>query len=223
MSILVQCSNLSKRYVGNDQDTLHDINLSVESNQLYFIKGPSGSGKSTLLNILSLLDVLTAGVMFFNGENVTDLSASQKSQLLLNDIGMIFQKYNLLSHLNVIENIIVHGLYADFSNKKEIIQRAEAAMELLKIEELRNRKINQLSGGQQQRVAIARVLLQEPKLLLADEPTANVDKETEAVIMELFEQYRQKGTLIVVSHNDNYAKIVDKSYLLKDGRLLMHE
>ncbi|ENR6336625.1 ABC transporter ATP-binding protein [Listeria monocytogenes] len=223
MSVLMSCENVSKTYSGNLQSTLVNINLTIKKNNLYFIKGPSGSGKTTLLNILSLIDAHSSGIMKFNNFDISSMNTKAKNQILLNDIGMIFQKYNLLSPLNVIENIMISRLYADFSKKDCIISKAKQVIKLLHLEGLEERKINQLSGGQQQRVAIARVLMQEPELLLADEPTANVDKETEAIIMDIFSQYREKGALIIVSHNDSYADIVDASYELNKGRISSYE
>ncbi|MDT0109664.1 ABC transporter ATP-binding protein [Listeria booriae] len=222
MSILMHCENICKTYADNTQPTLFNINLTIRENTLYFIKGPSGSGKSTLLNILSLIDTCSSGILKFNNLDISSISTRAKNQLLLNNIGMIFQKYNLLSQLNVIENIMISNLYADFSGKNCVKHKAKQLIQLLHLEGLEERKVNQLSGGQQQRVAIARVLMQEPELLLADEPTANVDKETEAIIMDIFMQYREKGTLIIVSHNDSYADIVDESYELNEGRLSVY-
>ena len=201
-------------------EVLKGINYSFEKGKLYAIKGHSGSGKTTLINILGLMDQSTSGDYILEGKLTKELNDIEKSSYRLNHIGFIFQDYNLNPYLNAEENIIIPMLVNKSINKKD---RSNIALELLNKVGIVDRKTHfprELSGGEQQRVAIARALANNPEILIADEPTGNLDKDNEKIIFSLLKKMADEGKcVIVVSHSDEINEYASVSLLLEDGLL----
>lgn len=219
MSKIIETIHISKRYVMGDEviDALKDVSISVNRGEYVAFMGPSGSGKSTLMNIVGCLDTPTSGKYILNGQNVSEMSENQLATVRNKEIGFVFQTFNLLPRQSALENVALPLIYAGY-NKKD---RTEKAMEALRGVGLENRalhKPNELSGGQRQRVAVARALVNEPSILLADEPTGNLDTKTSYEIMDLFDQLYQKGnTIVMVTHEDDIAQYAHRIIRLRDG------
>lgn len=196
---------------------LNGVNLNVHANEYVAIMGPSGSGKSTLMNIIGCLDVPTSGSYDLAGEAVADMDDDALAHIRNRKIGFIFQSFNLLPRTTILRNVELPLIYAGVSRE----ERAERAAKALEMVGLKNRMLhqpNELSGGQRQRVAIARALVNEPSILLADEPTGNLDSHTGQEIMALFEDlYEQGQTLLVVTHEDDIAGHARRCVRLRDG------
>jgi putative ABC transport system ATP-binding protein len=218
---VVSIEKLCRRYVlGQVEVTaLAEVDLQIQQGQYVAIMGPSGSGKSTLLNLLGCLDRPTSGRYFLNGEDVSVLNDRRLSSIRGRHIGFIFQSYNLIAQLNVLENIELPMYYQGLSQHDSAnLARRLAAMVGLS-ERLKHRP-TELSGGQQQRVAIARALANDPVILLADEPTGNLDSASGADILGILDDlHRQGKTLIVVTHDDGVAARAQRTIHLKDGRI----
>jgi ABC-type antimicrobial peptide transport system, ATPase component len=218
----LRCDNITKYYVADNKKefVLNDVSLKLNDNEILFIQGVSGSGKTTLLNLIGLLDAPNIGEIYYKNTKFSAITNSEKTRIRRNEIGIIFQKYNLFPQFNVLDNVIFPLYYQRTKVRKKILEEeAKEILTRLDIIKFHNKNINQLSGGQQQRVAIARVLLQKPQILLADEPTANVDKATEKIIMDIFNDYKKSGSVVIVSHNPSYREISDKKIILVDGRI----
>ena len=219
MSKIIETIHISKRYVMGDEviDALKDVSISVNRGEYVAFMGPSGSGKSTLMNIVGCLDTPTSGKYILNGQDVSEMSENQLATVRNKEIGFVFQTFNLLPRQSALENVALPLIYAGY-NKKD---RTEKAMEALRGVGLENRalhKPNELSGGQRQRVAVARALVNEPSILLADEPTGNLDTKTSYEIMDLFDQLYQKGnTIVMVTHEDDIAQYAHRIIRLRDG------
>lgn len=196
---------------------LKSITLSIDRGEYVAFMGPSGSGKSTLMNIVGCLDSPSGGSYILNGTDVSVMSENQLAEVRNKEIGFVFQTFNLLPRASALENVAMPLIYAGISKK----ERTERAMEALRGVGLENRsthKPNELSGGQRQRVAVARALVNEPSILLADEPTGNLDSRTSYEIMDLFEQLYQKGnTIIIVTHEEDIANYAKRVVRLRDG------
>ncbi len=220
---LIELRGIAKSYRNGDVVTpvLYDIELQVQRGDHVALMGPSGSGKSTLMNLLGLLDRADAGQYRLDGRDVTALSASQHAQVRNRTIGFVFQSFNLLKRMNVVENVALPLIYAGRS-RAAARERAQALLAQVGLAELGQRMPNQLSGGQQQRVAIARALVNEPLLLLADEPTGNLDtRTTEEVLAVLGQLNRERGlTIVVVTHETDVARHARRLVRLKDGRVV---
>jgi putative ABC transport system ATP-binding protein len=219
---VIELRGIGKTFTDRDEPTvaLQDINLTIQTGEFVAIIGPSGSGKSTLMNILGLLDVPSDGDYLLDGDAVTNFSDRRLSKLRREKIGFVFQSFNLLPRLSVVQNVELPLVYAGIRGKK----RRERALELLKLVGLEERagyKPNQISGGQTQRVAIARALANEPSLILADEPTGNLDtKSSTAIIDELRRLNRvTHATIIIVTHNPEIAEQTDRVITVRDGRI----
>ena len=218
---IVAIENLCKVYQLGSLElfALRDLDLSIEQGEYVAIMGPSGSGKSTLLNVLGCLDRPTSGTYQIGGEDVSKLDDDELSKIRGSRIGFVFESYNLIAQLNVIENIEVPMFYKGFSEHDS----AERARELAAIVGLGDRikhRPSELSGGQQQRVAIARALANKPLIILADEPTGNLDSESGADIMNILGDLHKRGTtLIIVTHDDHVAARTKRSVHLLDGRI----
>ena len=218
---IVAIENLCKVYQLGSLElfALRDLDLSIEQGEYVAIMGPSGSGKSTLLNVLGCLDRPTSGTYQIGGEDVSKLDDDELSKIRGSRIGFVFQSYNLIAQLNVIENIEVPMFYKGFSEHDS----AEHAKELAAMVGLGDRikhRPSELSGGEQQRVAIARALANKPLIILADEPTGNLDSESGADIMNILGDLHKRGTtLIVVTHDDHVAARTKRSVHLLDGRI----
>ena len=216
---VINLSNITKHYEMGSQivKALDGINIAVEQNDYLAFIGSSGSGKSTMLNILGCLDRPTSGQYHLNGKNVERLVQNELSEIRNLEIGFIFQSFNLLPRADALGNVMQPLIYRDIGFRR----RKEMAMEALirvGLEERVDHLPNQLSGGQRQRVAIARALVTQPSILLADEPTGNLDSRTTVEIMELFDELHSEGhTLIVVTHEDEIARHCHRVVEMKDG------
>ena len=221
-SNIIELKNVAKYYFMGDNivKALDEVNIKVEKGDFVAIMGPSGSGKSTGMNLTGSLDLPTKGDIYLDGENIKFLEESELAQIRGKKIGFIFQQFNLIPNLTAKENIMLPMLFQEI----EIEEREEKAEELLKIVDLGDRMShypNQLSGGQQQRVAIARSLANNPEVILADEPTGNLDSKTEIKIMEFLTNLNKEGkTIVIVTHAPEIAeKYANTIYWLKDGKL----
>ncbi|MXX02393.1 MAG: ABC transporter ATP-binding protein [Gemmatimonadetes bacterium] len=219
---MITTQHLKKLYTTEEVETsaLNDVTMAVNEGEFVAIMGPSGCGKSTLLNILGLLDNPSSGEYHFVGEEVAGHSERQRANLRKNNIGFVFQSFNLIDELTVYENIELPLIYLGTS-KQERKQRVDAAMEHMQILHRRNHFPQQLSGGQQQRVAVARAVIGNPKLILADEPTGNLDSANGAEVMELLSGLNEAGTtIIMVTHDQALADHAHRTIRLFDGRIV---
>ncbi len=220
---VIQARGLTKAYRNGDIVTpvLHGVDLQVARGDFLALMGPSGSGKSTLMNLLGLLDRADAGTYALDGRDVVALSASQLAVARNRSIGFVFQSFNLLKRMNVLENVALPLLYAGIG-RSAARQQAAALLQQVGLGDLGHRMPNQLSGGQQQRVAIARALINSPPLLLADEPTGNLDTRTADEVLDLLAALnREQGlTILVVTHESDVAARGRRLVRLKDGRIV---
>lgn len=225
MSNILELKNIYKEYKGVSE-TLHilkDLNLTIEEGEFISIVGKSGSGKSTLLNVIGLLDTIDSGEIYICGEKI-DRGNHKKIDILKNkDIGFVFQFHYLLPEFTALENVMLPALLTNYSDKKNIEKKAKDILNKVGLGERYHHKPNQLSGGEKQRVAIARALINNPKIILADEPTGNLDEETSNEIHNLLKKINKenKQTIIVVTHSRELANITDKSYSVKNGKLFL--
>lgn len=198
-------------------NALNNVSFSVKKNEFVALMGASGSGKSTLMNLIGCLDTPTAGSYNLNGINVKEMDENDLADIRNKEIGFIFQTFNLLPRYTALENVILPLIYAGIK-KEERKMIAKKALENVGLSDRMHHKPNELSGGQRQRVAIARALVNSPALILADEPTGNLDSETSIEIMSLFQEIHKKGnTIIVVTHEEDIAKYAGRIIRLKDG------
>jgi len=220
MSAIIAVRDMVKTYVTGDTYTaaLKGISLSVEEGEFLAIMGPSGSGKSTLMNLLGLLDTPTSGTYKIRGVDVSSLGETELAEARAREIGFVFQSFNLLSRATVMRNVMLPLVYARTPDR-EREARALAALEAAGLPaELHHKNSNQLSGGQIQRVAIARALINEPALILADEPTGNLDTVTGDHILATFERLRDAGrTIVLITHEPEVAAHADRTIHIRDG------
>ncbi len=226
---LIRIEHLGKSYSLQDahgqtitNPVLFDVNLSIQKGEFVAIMGQSGSGKSTLMNILGCLDTPSEGSYWLAGENVAMLSNDQLAQIRNQRIGFVFQGFNLLKRITALDNVAMPLLYSGINRA----QSRKHALELLcrtGLEKFAQHLPNQLSGGQQQRVAISRALINQPPLILADEPTGNLDSQTSQEIMLLFQRLNQEQgiTIVLVTHEDDIAAYAQRLIILKDGRVIV--
>jgi putative ABC transport system ATP-binding protein len=220
---MITCQNLTKIYINGDIETiaLNDVSFEVAEGEFVAIIGPSGSGKSTLMHILGALDTPTSGKYFLDGQEVSKLKDDQLSDLRRNKIGFVFQSFNLLPRTTVLRNVMLPLLYSEASSK-ERDKRARKSLDYagLTEERLYNHYSNQLSGGQIQRVAIARALINNPSIILADEPTGNLDTKNSRLVMKAFQKLNDKGnTIIVITHEDEVAAFAKRVIFIRDGKI----
>ncbi len=202
---------------------LRTISLTIEKNEFVALMGPSGSGKSTLMNILGCLDTPTEGNYFLNGKDVSKLNDNQLAEIRNKEIGFIFQTFNLLPRSTALENVTLPLIYAGM-NKVQRLERAKEVLEDVQLSDRITHKPNELSGGQRQRVAVARALVNKPSIILADEPTGNLDSKTSIEIMGLLEEiHRQGNTIIVVTHEEDIAEHAHRIIRLIDGEIASDE
>ncbi len=219
---MIELINISKTYYteGKETPVLHNVNLKIEQGEFVAIMAPSGTGKTTLLNIIGTLDKPTSGKYYFKGKDLTTLKDDELSNLRNKSIGFVFQLFNLLNRINVLENVLLPLLYSE-PYPKDAKERAIKLLKSVGLDERIYYKPNALSGGQQQRVAIARALINEPDLLLADEPTGNLDSKASQEILEIFKEINKRGkTIIVVTHEKEVAKEASRIVNLKDGTII---
>lgn len=222
---IIQLEDVSKLYGFGDATTLalDEVNLSIESNEFVAVMGPSGCGKSTLMNVLGLLDRPTHGTFDLNGKSVARISATKRAKIRRDTIGFIFQSYNLLPRLTVLENVALPLAYRGVSPAK----RTKLASNMLERVGLAEREYYypaQLSGGQVQCVAIARALVNEPKLIIADEPTGNLDSASSRLVMELLSEIHKTGnTIIFVTHNPELTRYASRVVYMHDGSIVQDE
>ena len=222
---LIQFQNISRRYQMGAETVhaLRDVSLEIQRGEYVAIMGPSGSGKSTLMNLIGCLDTPSAGHYGLNGASISEMDDNQLAEIRNREIGFVFQTFNLLARSNALHNVELPLIYAGVSAE----ERRQLALEALTQVGLADRihhKPNELSGGQRQRVAVARALVNKPSILLADEPTGNLDSRTGAEIMALFDELSRKGnTIIVVTHEEDIAKHARRIIRLRDGLIASDE
>lgn len=217
--LVIDIEGVTKLYKMGDEiiRALRGVTLSIRRNEYLAIMGPSGSGKSTLMNMLGCLDTPTAGHYQFSGKDVASMVDDELADIRNREIGFVFQTFNLLPRSDALHNVELPLIYAGIS-KADRIERAQQALANVGLAERMHHKPNELSGGQRQRVAIARALVTRPSIVLADEPTGNLDSKTGVEIMDLFEQlYEQGNTLIVVTHEEEIARHARRIVRLRDG------
>ena len=218
---ILQLSEIRKSYFLGKQElpVLKGITMNIKKNEYVALMGPSGSGKSTLMNILGCLDSPTAGSYVLNGKDVSKMDDGELAEIRNKEIGFVFQQFNLLPRLTAAENVALPLIYAGVS-RQERIRRAEAVLEKVKLEDRMHHKPNELSGGQCQRVAIARALINNPSIILADEPTGNLDSRTSYEIMDILGKIHTDGnTVIIVTHEEDISEYAHRVVRLKDGQI----
>lgn len=219
MKKMISVQELKKTYVmGTEQvHALKSITCNILKNEYVALMGPSGSGKSTLMNLLGCLDTPTSGTYLLNGINVSQMADSELAAVRNREIGFVFQTFNLLPRLTALDNVALPLVYSGMS-KANRIERASHVLDIVGLGDRMTHKPNELSGGQRQRVAIARALVNDPAIILADEPTGNLDTKTSIEIMQIFESIQDKGnTVIIVTHEPDIAEHAHRIINLRDG------
>lgn len=218
MENVISLKNIFKSF--KDVHALEDISFDVPKNQWLSIMGPSGSGKTTLINILSLMDNPTSGICELLGKNVANLSQNEHLKIRRETIGLIFQQFHLIPYLSVLENVML----AQYYHSSVEVGDAKAMLDMVGLGHRFTHLPSQLSGGEQQRVCIARALINNPEILIADEPTGNLDEKNEGVVLELFQKIKKDGkTIILITHNPSLGKQGDRMITLSHGKLINDE
>ena len=218
---MIQLNNIRKVYATKDMETvaLRDINLTIDTGEFVAVMGPSGCGKSTLMNILGMIDTVSEGQYLFDGEDITDFSEKKLVQMRKANLGFIFQSFNLIDELSVEDNIALPLRYLKVP-KSTRESRVREALELVGLNHRARHKPSQLSGGQQQRVAVARAVIADPKLILADEPTGNLDSQNGDDVMELLRLLNEQGsTILMVTHSEKDASKAHRIIRMLDGQI----
>ena len=219
MNPILHLENILKSYYlgKNELPVLKGISMDLMKNEYVALMGPSGSGKSTLMNILGCLDSPTGGKYILNGKDVSKMHDDELAKVRNEEIGFVFQQFNLLPRLTAAENVALPLVYSGIS-KKERVERANAVLQKVKLDDRMHHKPNELSGGQCQRVAIARALINNPSIILADEPTGNLDSKTSHEIMEILCKIHDEGnTVVLVTHEEDISLFAHRIIRLKDG------
>lgn len=223
---LIQIDGLNKVFYTDEVEThaLSEVNMALAKGEYVSISGPSGCGKSTLLSILGLLDTPSGGSYRLNDVSIEEMDATERARIRNQEIGFVFQAFNLIGELTVVENVAMPLTYRDGVSKTQRLQLAAASLERVGMAHRLNHFPAQLSGGQQQRVAVARALVGEPSILLADEPTGNLDSRNGEAVMALLEELHSHGaTICMVTHDPRYAEFAERSIHLFDGRIVDEE
>lgn len=221
--MLIKLNNIIKEYADGGMPTtaLRGVSLEINEGEFVAIMGASGSGKSTLMHIIGFLDKKTSGQYFFDNEDASDFDDIKLAEIRNQKIGFIFQAYNLLARTSVLDNVLLPTIYASHINKSEVEQKAMLILEKLGLSHRINHQPNQLSGGEQQRAAIARALINEPRLILADEPTGNLDSKSGQEVMEILQDLNEDGhTIVMVTHEKYVAECARRIITLKDGQII---
>ena len=216
---IIETTNLAKRYIMGAEviNALRSVSIQIQRGEYVAFMGPSGSGKSTLMNLIGCLDTPTEGTYVLNGQDVSRMSDNALAEVRNKEIGFVFQTFNLLPRASSLDNVALPLIYAGF-NKRQRDERAMAVLTSVGLGDRAKHKPNELSGGQRQRVAIARALVNNPSIILADEPTGNLDSKTSYEIMDLFEALYVKGnTIIMVTHEEDIARYAHRIVRLRDG------
>ncbi len=219
---MIRAENITKKFKSGDSEIIavNDVSFEVKSGEFISISGRSGSGKSTLMYQMSLLDHPTSGEVFIDDKRVTNLSNEDRTIVRLEQLGFIFQDYALIPELTAIENVMIPLLMQGLT-KKEADSKAEESLARIGLGDRLHNLPSQLSGGQQQRVSIARAIAHEPKIVFADEPTANLDSETSDIVLNHFLELNKAGqTIIMVTHEAEYASLTDRVLTLSDGKIV---
>ncbi len=222
---IIKLSEITRYFhVGTETvEALRSIDLSIKKNEFVALMGPSGSGKSTLMNLIGCLDTPTSGQYILNGEDVSQMNDNELAEVRNKEIGFIFQTFNLLPRSTALENVMLPLIYAGYS-KTHRLEKAEKVLSDVNLSDRVTHKPNELSGGQRQRVAVARALVNEPSIILADEPTGNLDSKTSIEIMGLLEEIHKAGnTIIVVTHEESIAAHAHRIIRLIDGKISSDE
>ena len=218
---LIETRDLWKTYVMGDEEihALNGVSIAIERGEYVAIMGPSGSGKSTLMNLIGCLDTPSRGTYLLNDKEVSEMNDNELARIRNEEIGFVFQTFNVLPRATALHNVELPLVYAGIT-KKDRLDRARAALEKVELTHRMNHRPNELSGGQRQRVAIARALVNDPSILLADEPTGNLDSQTSAEIMRVFEHLADTGqTVIMVTHEPDIAAHARRVVVLRDGQI----
>ncbi len=221
MQDLIKLQDVHKIYQLDEIEipAINGVNLVINKGDFVVIMGPSGSGKSTAMNLVGCLDFPTKGEIFLDKYNISNLAESDLAQIRSKKIGFIFQTFNLIPSLNSLENVALPLTFQNIS-RNEKLQKAGKLLEMVGLKDRMNHLPNQLSGGQRQRVAIARALINDPEIILADEPTGNLDSKTGGEIINLLKELNKQGkTIILVTHNLEFTKLANKVVYLKDGKI----
>lgn len=223
--VKIQLKNINKvfhlgRVETNDVQVLFDISLNINERDFVILCGPSGSGKSTLLNILIGLEKPTDGKVFHDDIDIYELNQNKRARLRLKKIGIILQQSIWLKNMTVIENVAMPYFLSGY-NYRQSLEKANEMLKIIKMDSFIKRLPSELSGGQQQKIALARSLMNDPEIIIADEPTGNLDTDSSTILMDKLLELNQKfnKTIIIVTHNLSYLKLTDKNYYVKDGRL----
>lgn len=222
MDHLITTENLAKTYRLGDYElhALRGVNLSVDNGEFVAIMGPSGSGKSTLMHILGCLDRPSSGRYWLDGDDISALDRNSLATVRNKKIGFVFQAFNLLSRTSALENVELPLLY-NGNTARQNIEKAKKALRTVGLEGRENSYPNQLSGGQQQRVAVARALINDPAIILADEPTGNLDTRTSIEVMEIFQTLNENGiTVILITHETDIAAYAKRNIIFRDGKIV---
>ncbi len=217
---MIEIINIKKKF--QEQSVLKGVSISVSNNEIIAIKGESGAGKTTLLKCIGLLDDIDSGIIKVNGKDTSRLNESQKCQFRNKEVGFVFQFHNLLPEFSAIENILMPSFISK-NHTENYRQYAEDLIDTLNIINIKDKRPNQISGGEQQRVAIARALINKPKIILADEPSGNLDSRQSEEMFKLFHTLRNKYSTIflIVTHNNTLANMCDRHITLEDGKILV--
>ena len=222
-NMIIKLEDVDKFYMetGNKLHILKKLNLEVKRGEFVSILGKSGSGKSTLLNIMGLLDKIDGGKIWIDDKEVSSLNETERNNIKNHFLGFVFQFHYLMSEFTALENVMIPALLNNFKNKSEIEKEAKELLEIVGLAERMKHKPNQLSGGEKQRVAIARTMINKPKLILADEPTGNLDEDTGEMIFSLFRKINKERnqSIVVVTHARDLSQVTDRQIYLKRGVL----